>query len=162
MFPYGVKYTECESDIQNNDLLYKTHQEINNKSNWKKNENFEFLICNMYKLHNSYFVVFVYVCILWIYGFLYVHIYIYILYIQCIHNICIYTYMYMYIYIYIYIYHTKRTRRNILFWKGHVLCEKKGLPGMPQTWLQCVQQKQSPAKNDPHRPPNGVSKIELG
>ena len=26
MFPYRVKYTDSESDIQNNDLLYKTHQ----------------------------------------------------------------------------------------------------------------------------------------
>ena len=24
MFPYRVKYTECEYDIQNNDLLYNT------------------------------------------------------------------------------------------------------------------------------------------
>ena len=27
MFPYTEKYTESESDIQNNNLLYKTHQQ---------------------------------------------------------------------------------------------------------------------------------------
>ena len=30
MFPYRVKYTESEYDIQNNDLLYKTHQQYQN------------------------------------------------------------------------------------------------------------------------------------
>ena len=30
MFPYRVKYNESESDIQNNDLLYKTHQKYQN------------------------------------------------------------------------------------------------------------------------------------
>ena len=30
MFPYRVKYTESESDIQNNDLLYKIHQNSKN------------------------------------------------------------------------------------------------------------------------------------
>ena len=30
MFPYTEKYTESESDIQNNDLLYKTHQKHQN------------------------------------------------------------------------------------------------------------------------------------
>ena len=26
MFPYTVKYTESESDLKNNNLLYQTHQ----------------------------------------------------------------------------------------------------------------------------------------
>ena len=30
MFLYRVKYNESESDIQNNDLLYKTHQQYQN------------------------------------------------------------------------------------------------------------------------------------
>ena len=30
MFPYTEKYTESESDIKNNDLLYKTHQQHQN------------------------------------------------------------------------------------------------------------------------------------
>ena len=30
MFPYRVKYTESESDIQNNNLLYKIHQTCQN------------------------------------------------------------------------------------------------------------------------------------
>ena len=30
MFPYRVKYTESESDIQNNDLLYKIDQQCQN------------------------------------------------------------------------------------------------------------------------------------
>ena len=30
MLPYTVKYTESESDAQNNNLLYKTHQQYQN------------------------------------------------------------------------------------------------------------------------------------
>ena len=30
MFPYKVSYTNCEYDIKNNDLLYKTHQQCQN------------------------------------------------------------------------------------------------------------------------------------
>ena len=30
MFPYTVKYTESEYDIQNNDLLYKIDQQCQN------------------------------------------------------------------------------------------------------------------------------------
>ena len=30
MFPYRVKYTESESDIQNNNSLYKIHQQYQN------------------------------------------------------------------------------------------------------------------------------------
>ena len=37
MFPYRVKYTDYESDTQNNDLLYKTDQKCQNTF-----ENFEF------------------------------------------------------------------------------------------------------------------------
>ena len=32
MFPHRVEYTESESDIQNNNLLYKIHQECQNTS----------------------------------------------------------------------------------------------------------------------------------
>ena len=46
MFPYKVKYTEPESDIQNNDLLYKkdqTHQNAFDFQNFKnENETFKF------------------------------------------------------------------------------------------------------------------------
>ena len=30
MFPYRVKYTDSESDIQNQDFLYKVHQQHQN------------------------------------------------------------------------------------------------------------------------------------
>ena len=30
MFPYTVKYTESEYEIQNNNLFYKTHQKCQN------------------------------------------------------------------------------------------------------------------------------------
>ena len=45
MFPYTVKYTESESDIQNNDLLHKIEQNAKMFSNfWKtKNGKFEML-----------------------------------------------------------------------------------------------------------------------
>ena len=39
MFPYTEKYTESESDIQNNDLLYKTHQQ--HKNTFEMLETFE-------------------------------------------------------------------------------------------------------------------------
>ena len=62
MFPYTEKYTESGSDIQNNDSLYKTHQKYQNTLIFckimKKNENMKkckFLVCYMYKFHNSYF-----------------------------------------------------------------------------------------------------------
>ena len=46
MFPYRVKYTESESDIQNNDLLYKIDQQCQNTfeilKNGKKNEKTQF------------------------------------------------------------------------------------------------------------------------
>ena len=62
MFPYTEKYTESESDIQNNDLLYKIDQQCQNTfeilEKWKirKIKN-QILFCNIYKLHNSYFVI---------------------------------------------------------------------------------------------------------
>ena len=69
MFPYSVKYTESESDIQNIDLLYKIKQKCQNTfGNVEKIENFKnkinFLCCIIYNLHNSYFEKFV------IWGFL--------------------------------------------------------------------------------------------
>ena len=42
MFPYRVKYTESEYDIQNNDLLYKTHQKYQNT--FEMLEKWKFLI----------------------------------------------------------------------------------------------------------------------
>ena len=63
MFPYRVKYADSESDIQNNDLLYKINQKCQNTLKNQKMlqtskmfKKFKFLFCNMYKLHNSYFV----------------------------------------------------------------------------------------------------------
>ena len=76
MFPYRVKYTESEYDIQNNDLLYKIDQHHQNtfdcfESFGKiKFENFKYLFCIMYKLHNLYFVMFVNFEKNWILGFL--------------------------------------------------------------------------------------------
>ena len=62
MFPYRVKYTESESDIQNNNLLYKLDPKcqntfdcfkmLENNCNIKKKN----IFCYMYKLHNSYLV----------------------------------------------------------------------------------------------------------
>ena len=70
MFPYRVKYTESEYDIQNIDLLYKIDQQmpkyfrfVGNVWNvLKKSEikKIERLFCILCKLHNSYFVFFVY------------------------------------------------------------------------------------------------------
>ena len=36
MFPYRAKYTESESDIQNNDLLYKSTPRVQNKQDCLK------------------------------------------------------------------------------------------------------------------------------
>ena len=36
MFLYRVKYNESESDIQNNDLVYKTHQKYQNTLDFSK------------------------------------------------------------------------------------------------------------------------------
>ena len=76
MFLYRVKYTESESDIKNNDLLYKidqTHQNpfemLENVGNFQKkmkNTSFYFVICII--CFTLYFVNFV----IWgIWGFLY-------------------------------------------------------------------------------------------
>ena len=74
MFPYRVTYNESESDIRNNDLLYKPHRKCQNAfelwEHFGKIEEFQkilFLFCNMYKLHNSYFVFFC--CKFYDYGF---------------------------------------------------------------------------------------------
>ena len=37
MFPYTVKYTESEYDIQNNDLLYKIDQKCQNTFEYLEN-----------------------------------------------------------------------------------------------------------------------------
>ena len=83
MFPYTVKYTESEYAIQNNNLLYKTHQQIQNTfdfgGNLEKSKMFKrikFLFYNMY----SYFVVFVnYIYLINFIQFLvYTYVYIYI------------------------------------------------------------------------------------
>ena len=69
MFPYTVKYTESEYNIQNNKLLYKIDQQCKNTfenlkmlgklekqiEKTKKNVLFYFI----YNLHNSYFANFV-------------------------------------------------------------------------------------------------------
>ena len=63
MFPYRVKYTESEYEIQNNDLLYKTtpkfpntFEQLGKTLEIQKMKNLKFLFCNLYKLHNSYVV----------------------------------------------------------------------------------------------------------
>ena len=49
MFPYTEKYTESESDIQNNDLLYKIDQKLQNAfETLEKMENVD-------KIKNTYF-----------------------------------------------------------------------------------------------------------
>ena len=58
MFPYRVKYTDAESDIQNNDLLYKinqTHQTTfvfvwENVGKQKTQTNQDFQKCILYYL----------------------------------------------------------------------------------------------------------------
>ena len=70
MFPYTVKYTESEYDIQNNGLLYKTHETCQNIFELLDVLN-RFLrkiivsFCNIYNFHNSYFenVVNVVICV---------------------------------------------------------------------------------------------------
>ena len=59
-----TEYTESESDIQNDDLLYKTLQKHQNTLEilvfwWKvEKSKIAFLFCYIYKFHNSYFVIF--------------------------------------------------------------------------------------------------------
>ena len=64
MFPYRAKYTESESDNQNNDLLYTLDQQIQKHFRLFgniKNEKHETqaLFCKVYKLH---YYVFVFLC----------------------------------------------------------------------------------------------------
>ena len=80
MFPYRVKYTESEYDIQDNGLLYKIHkQKTKYFQHFGKMENrntevnkCNFLFLNMHGFHNSYFVLFVNVVIwgFWIYRYI--------------------------------------------------------------------------------------------
>ena len=61
MFPYRVKYTESESDIQNYNLFYKNTKNTKILSSfWKffENRKIEYIFCIMYKLYNSYFGMF--------------------------------------------------------------------------------------------------------
>ena len=62
MFPYRAKYIEFESDIQNNELLYKIHQICQTSFDILKNGKFwkGTLLYYSYKLHNLYFVSFVF------------------------------------------------------------------------------------------------------
>ena len=85
MFPYTEKYTESESDIQNNNLLYKIHPKCQNsfeqpecfeifRKQKTKNRNITFLFYTMHKFHNSYFVLFFFIIVL-CFVFLYFYIY---------------------------------------------------------------------------------------
>ena len=127
MFPYRVQYNESESDIQNNNLLYKntSNDKILSKS-WKVNRLFtppktkkktdthrrvwtrigciipvRIFIQNIF-LFKIYilkkYIYYMYICIHFIYFYIYIYIYI-------VTFIYIYIYMYWnYIYIYVYIY----------------------------------------------------------
>ena len=73
MFPYTEKYTESESDIQNNNLFYKICQKCQNvfyllenfgKLKCSKLSKLDLLFCIMYKFHNLKFVIVVSVVIL--------------------------------------------------------------------------------------------------
>ena len=63
MFPYTGKCTESESDIQNNDLLYRTHQKHQTTFDLlemfgkkiRKTKNSKCLFYYIYKFHNPYF-----------------------------------------------------------------------------------------------------------
>ena len=64
MFPYRVKYNESESDIQNNDLLYKVYHKFQNtfeywKTKFEKEKLFYFVICISYIIHIWNYYVFV-------------------------------------------------------------------------------------------------------
>ena len=79
MLLYRVEYTESECDIQNNDLLYKLDRQCQNISELlvifeKYINKTKFVSSNLYKLHNSCFVVFViFVNLIFLY-FLYLYI----------------------------------------------------------------------------------------
>ena len=93
MFPYRVKYTESETDIQNINLLYKIDPQCQNTfdflgkiENVQKHKELFFI---WYTFHNFYNI--------WILGLLYTCIWI---------NIYIYIYIYIDTYNYIYIFHS--------------------------------------------------------
>ena len=61
MLPYRVQYNESEDDIQNNNLFYKNTKNAKILSNfWDflKIEKIKVLFCIMYRLYNSYFIIF--------------------------------------------------------------------------------------------------------
>ena len=64
MFPYRVKYTESEYDIQNINSLYKIDQKCQNtfefleKLGGMKNKDCKLVFLILYNFHNSYFVFF--------------------------------------------------------------------------------------------------------
>ena len=72
MFPYKVIYNESESDIQNNNLLYKIDQTCQNTFESLKIQNVNNSKClfyYLYSFHNSNFEFFVNLIILYIYIF---------------------------------------------------------------------------------------------
>ena len=82
MFPYRVKFTESEYDIQNNDSLYKIDPKYQNAFEdlekfgifWKIERKNNILFCYIYRLHNSYFVILGNVVILGFSNFCYLYI----------------------------------------------------------------------------------------
>ena len=73
MFPYTEKYTESESDIQNNDLLYKIDQQCQNtfdflnKLEFSKKSKSSNVYCVFYI--NSIIHILHFVCKFWIFNF---------------------------------------------------------------------------------------------
>ena len=74
MFPYTIKHTESECDIQNNDLLYKIHQqhqstfepiEFFEERTRKYSNDFFIVIGILYKIHSLYIAIFVFWVILY-------------------------------------------------------------------------------------------------
>ena len=115
MFPYRVKYNESESDIQNNDLLYKIDQQCQNTFDFSKIFENPIFFYYIYNFHNSYFVFSIifstlYSCrvyIFLIFQFSHIHLFFgcsgfwdleYLLYL-----FTLYIFIYLYIYIYIYL-----------------------------------------------------------
>ena len=106
MFPYRVKHTESEYDIQINELLYKIDHQCQNAFEffWNFSKTFKhsnFLFCVIFKLHNPYFVIFVNFVIL---GFLYFYIHVFFPWDKQKVNCHIYIYIYVCIYIYKYLF----------------------------------------------------------
>ena len=85
MFPHRAKYTECEYDIQNNNLLYKIHpkcksafESYETNGKWKKS-NTKYLFYYIYNFHNSSVIIVVIVIFVYFEFFVYfVYSYIYI------------------------------------------------------------------------------------